>query len=47
MIHLIGAKDTHDILVIACSVLFAKAVEYVGVKIFQKIDNLIHSPLDL
>lgn len=46
-LHLIGAKDYHDILIITFSVLFAKGVEYIGVKIFTKIDSMIHSPLDI
>lgn len=47
MLHLIGASDLHDVVIITFSVLFAKGVEYIGVKIFKKIDSKIQSPLDL
>ena len=47
MLHLIGAKDLHDVLIITMSVLFAKGVEYIGVKIYTRIDHMIKSPLDL
>ncbi len=45
-LHLIGAQDVHAVVVITGSVLFAKAVEYVGVKIFKIIDLQFHTPLD-
>lgn len=47
VLHLIGAKDFHDVAIITLSVLFAKAVEYIGVKVYTKIDSVIHSPLDV